>query len=241
MSLERYNFKPSASATKAAIRRDSLFISTPKEGKIRVRFLPPAAEGASIFIRNCNHFKFKDGDKGTSLACLGIHGTESTGSRCGICDICSFLKANGDKEAQKLLKGRDAITQSTNYYSQVLLRHEDETYTGPHLFRLPQSGVDAVQTIMEEIELVGTPYFTDIEEGFDLLIQNLPASPFYKAMRTKPNGGLDTIYPGWEQKLIRDVYGATALRIETREDQIVIAKATYGDLIDWEHFSAVYA
>lgn len=239
--MERPNWKPSASATKASIRRDSLFISTPKEGKIRVRFLPPVKDGASIFTRNCNHFKFKDGDKGTSLACLGIHGTPETGTRCGICDIIAFIKANGDKEAQKLLKGRDAITQSTNYYSQVLLRHDDESYTGPHLFRLPQSGVDRVAEIMEEIELVEGAYFTDIDDGFDLLIENLAKSPFYKAMRTKPNGGLDTIYPGWPDKMIRDVYGSCALRVESRPDQIMIAKASYGDLIDWEHFDAEYA
>lgn len=240
-------FKPNVKANTEATKMDNLFIDIKKDSTLRTRILPPTNEEGLIFTRAENHYKMKgENGRGTALACLKVHGSEETGDNCYLCELARVLIKFGDKAEAKI--GKD-IQASPRWYTQVLVAEEigrDDNnkpilkYTGPKLLGLPKTGADAVNQILNNMDQAGTPFFCDIEEGQDLLITRHSASPWYSADRTGIVLSLDDIFPGWESKMMEDVYSELGLKVVTREEQKQAAMRAFGDELDWEALAEEY-
>jgi len=108
------------------------------------------------------------------------------------------------------------------------------------LLGLPKTGADAVNLIMNNMDTAGTPFFFDMDEGQDLMISRHSASPWYSADRSGVVVPLDEVFPGWENKLMEDVYSELGLKIVTNEEQKQAAMRAFGDELDWEALAEEY-
>jgi hypothetical protein len=233
-------FRPNIKANTESTKLDNLFVDVPKDATVRVRILPILSESSLIFVRAEQHYKMKaTTGRGTALACLKTHGTDDTGDNCYLCDLSRVLVREGD--AAEVLIGKD-ISVSPRWYTQVLLAEEvgrDEKnkpilkYNGPKLLGLPKTGADGVNTILNNMDVAGTPLFTEIDDGQDLLITRHSASPWYTVDRTGIETSLDDIFPDWEKKIMPDVYAELGLKVVTREEQKQAAMRAFGDELDW--------
>lgn len=242
MGVERPTYKPNVAANVKSAQVEKLFIDIPKESSMRFRFAPPTDESGLIFYRAANHFKVKNEDgKNTALACLIEHGTEESGENCYLCKLAKYLFKYGDKAQKEIAK---KINQSLQWYSQVFVAEKDDesglwVYNGPYLLRLPMTGVERVNEIMANQAKNDEAFFCDVENGHDLEIKRHKKTPWYSVDRVSNHGALDDIVPGWEDKLLTDIYGELRLNVVTYDEQRQAVIRMWGSELDFDELAEV--
>lgn len=237
MGVTRPTYKPNVGANVKSAKVDKLFIDIPKDTTMRFRLLPPMDESGLLFFRAANHFKVKSEEgKNTALACLHEHGTEETGDTCYICKLSKHLFKYGDKAEKEVAK---ALQQSLQWYTQVLVAEKDDStgkweYSGPKLLRLPMTGVQSVNEIMSNQAKNDESFFCDPEDGHDLTIKRYSKSPWYSADRVSNHCTLESVFPGWEDKALSDIYGELRLNIATPDEQREAVIRSWGDVLDFD-------
>jgi hypothetical protein len=224
----------------------SLFIDVPKDGTLRVRFLPAVvgSEG-SIFGLVKNHFQLKseDGEKTIAVACNKQH---NDGERCILCDVSDLLKNSDDKNEREIGDSRKSIKVSNGWYSQVMpaIRQEVEDgkpaefkYGDVKLMRLPKTGATKVGNIMKMQHEAGEPFFTDVDNGKDIVVSRVDTGvqfTQYDAMTAGVPVALDKIRPTWETDIFswEKFWDKLDLRLYTAEEQKVCLMRSYPEL-DW--------
>lgn len=238
MALSRPTFKVNVSANKKATERKSIFYDIAPDSSVRLRVMPPVTEDGMLFTVVSNHFKLKS-DEGMkiALACLREHGNPEIGTDCYLCDLVRHLKT-GDKAEQKIAKDIEA---SRRWYLQCLIydKAEDE-YFGPKLVGLSRTTAEQVQSILSTQDEVGDAYFCDPDKGQDIIITRKGSglASKYSSMPSNKIAALSDIFPGWEDKLIMDVYKTLELKIYDVDEQKKTALRTFGDELDWEAVEA---
>lgn len=234
-------YKPDIKANQDSTKIENIFFDIPKDTTVQVRVLPITEESGLVFTKAVNHFKMvgENGRK-AALACLHVHGTEETGDTCFLCKLSRVLLKNGDKAEKEI--GND-ISASPRWYCQVMIaenigENEDGTfkfaYKGPRLLGLPKTGVEGVNTILNNMGMARQPDFTDPDQGQDLLITRHSKTPWYTVDRTGVMQSLADIFPEWETKMVDSIAGEMNLKIETAEEQKASAVRAFGKELDWE-------
>lgn len=239
MALNRPTFKPNIKASTKSLERKTAFYDLKPDTVTRLRVLPPVAEDGLIFYKVTNHFQLKnEEDQGTALSCLCEHGTAETGDDCYLCDLVKHLRRTGDK-------GDDAVASklraSPRWYVQAYIYDKDsDGYIGPKLIGLSKTTAEALNDLMVAQDDSGDGLFCDEDEGQDITITRKGAG-----LKTKysvaPTGkviSLDEAIPGWEDKILTDVWASFDLKLEDRDGQRRAVQRTYGDQLDWETINA---
>lgn len=239
MALNRPTFKPNIKASTKSLERKTPFYDLKPDTVTRVRVLPPVSEDGMIFYKVTNHFQLKgEEDQGIALACLHEHGTDETGEDCYICDLVKLLRRSGDK-------GDDAIASklraSPRWYVQAYIYDKDsDSYIGPKLIGLSKTTAEALNDLMVAQDDSGDGLFCDPDEGQDITITRKGAG-----LKTKytvaPTGkviSLDEAIPGWEDKIMTDVWGSFELKLMDRDGQRRAVQRTFGDQLDWEYINS---
>lgn len=213
---------------------NSMFIDVPKDNEVRVRLLPPMdGSNGSIWFLTENHFRLKaeDGDKGIAIACNKRHGD----GNCLLCDVAKFLEDSDDKQEQKIGKGREAIAANRSWYAQVLLiSKEDGKFVAgpPKLLRLPKTGADAVNGILQSQERNDDGLSCMPEAAQDIIIKRqdtgVPMTK-YTAMPTGKPTALEVYLPDWENKMLNNaqVWEKLDLKVFTNEEQAAAFARSY--------------
>lgn len=190
----------------------SVFLDVPKDGSVRVRFLPAVeGSGGSIFGYVKNHFRLKseDGEKSITAACNQQHGDGD----CFLCDVVEHLNGSDDKAENELVDGRESIKAGNSWYAQVLVATRIDTpegeppqfeYSDVKFLRVPKTGATKIGNIMKMQAENGEPFFVDEEHGRDLVVSRVDTGVSftqYDAMTAGVPSKLDDIKPGWDKKI----------------------------------------
>jgi hypothetical protein len=238
MGLDRSSVvKPNVAANLNATAGKDLFHNLKADTTTAVRFLPTTHPTGMLFYVTNNHFKLldpnsDDGKKKIAVACGKEHGDEG---KCFFCELTEALKKTGRKAEKKLA---DDIKVSVRYNAQVLINEkvgDNFVYTKPKLLGLPGGLSQEISQLLANMEMYNQSPFNDIEAGQDLLLTRT-GSGFqtrYKADRSGMTTNLDEVSPGWDSDFIEDIYDALGLKVFTYDEQVAIARHTFGDSIDW--------
>lgn len=235
MALNRPTFKVNTAANAKATERKTVFYDLKPDTKTRLRVLPPVTEDGLIFTKVTNHFRLKNEDNfGMALACLVDHGNDETGEVCYICNLVNYLRKTGDKGDSKIAGD---LRGNPRWYMQCLIwdPHSEE-YFGPKLVGVSKTTAEAINELLVAQEDSGDDFFCDPENGQDLTITRKGSglNTKYTVMPSGQKTSLDDIFPGWEDKIITDVYGAIDLKIEDQDGQKRALYRTFGDELDWD-------
>lgn len=214
---------------------NSMFIDVPKDGEIRVRLLPPMeGNNGNIWYLTENHFRLKaeDGEKGIAVACRKRHAADDN---CLLCDVAKYLENSDDAQERKIGKGREAIAANRSWYVQVLLITKDgkEFVAGtPKLLRLPKTGADAVNSILQSQEKNDDALSCMPEAAQDIVIKRQDTGVQivkYSAMPTGKPKSLDEYLPGWADKIMTpdQVWEKLDLKVFTNEEQAAAFARSY--------------
>jgi hypothetical protein len=214
---------------------NSLFIDVPKDGEVRVRLLPPLeGNGGNLWYLTENHFRLKaeDGDKGIAIACRKRH---AEGDRCFLCDAAKFLEGSDDAQERKIGKGREAIAANRNWYIQILpINKEDKDFIAgqPKLLRLPKTGADAVNAILQSQQKNDDALSCMPEAAQDIIVRRqdtgVPRTT-YSAMPTGKPRSLDEYFPGWSGKILTaaEVWEKIDIKVFTNQQHIEALARSY--------------
>lgn len=235
MALNKPTFKVNTGANKKATERKTIFHDLKPDTTTRLRVVPPVTEDGLIFTKVTNHFKLKNDENfGMALACLGDHGNDETGEKCYICELVDYLRKTGDKGDAKIAGD---LRASPRWYLQAFVYDKDSgEYFGPKLIGLSKTTADAVNDLLISQEDSGDDFFCDPENGQDISIKRTGSglNTKYTVMPTGQKKNLDDIIPGWQDKLIMDVYAAIDLKLEDMDGQKRAVYRTFNDELDWE-------
>lgn len=234
MALTKPTFKVNIAASKKSTERKTLFADIKPDTSMRLRIAPPVTEDGMIFAKVTNHFRLKNEEGfGLALACLEEHGNDDTGESCYLCGLTRLLK-NGDKGDVKI---GSELRASPRWYAQAwIYDKESDTYTGPKLVGLSKTTAEAVNDILVMQEESGDDFFCDVDHGQDIVITRRGSglNTKYSVQATGKKMSLVDVCPDWEEKIIRDVYGALELKLEDPDGQKRAVYRTFEDELDWE-------
>ena len=220
----------------------SMFLNVPKDGALRVRFLPTVdgSEG-SLFALTSSHFRLKaeDGEKGIAVGCNKLH---SPGQECILCKVQEFL-ANSDDPLEKAVgDSRESIRASNNWYAQVLPAIPQDnkkfTYGELKLLRLPKTGATKVGKLLKVQHAAGEDFFTDENEGRDVMLTREDTGvqfTQYDAMVVGKPSALNDIRPSWESEIFSwpALWDALDVKIMSPEEQKACLMVSY-PAFDWK-------
>jgi len=239
MGLDRSSVvKPNVAANLNATAGKDLFHNLKADTTTAVRFLPTTHPRGMLFYVTSNHFKLldpnsDDGKKKIAVGCGKEHGQEN---RCFFCELTDALKKTGKKAEKKLA---DDIKVSVRYNAQVLINEkigEQWVYSKPKLLGLPGGLSQEISQLLANMEQYKQAPFNDIEGGQDLLLTRTGAGfqTRYKSDRSGAQTNLDKVAPGWDADFIEDIYESLGLKVFTYDEQVAIARHTFGDSLDWK-------
>lgn len=220
-------------ATINSTKKKSKFVNIAADETLRLRFMPPTNPGGSLFMLHANHFKLEDGDRKVAPACNNEHADGG----CFLCKLSWFLKDNGDKGEKKI---SEDIRRADNWYAPVSVATKDANgewvYAEPKLMRFSKTGTEAVTAILKAQQLSGDDFFTCHEKGQDIFFSRAGAgfNTKYSAVASGMKSALDDIMPGWEDKLISDVWQELDPRFKTNDEMKALAVGTFPNDIDWD-------
>lgn len=239
MALNKPTFKVNVGANRKATARKSIFHDIKPDTTVRMRIMPPVTEDGMIFTKVVNHFRLKnDEGYGMALGCLREHGNDETGEACYLCDLVKFLESTGDKGDSKVA---GLLRASPRWYVQAFIYDkESKEYFGPKLVGVSKTTADAINEILIAQEDSGDDFLCDPENGQDLTITRKGSglNTKYTVMPTGQKANLDDTIPGWEDKIIDDVYAAIEQKIEDVDGQKRAVARTFDDELDWESIQA---
>ena len=232
----RKGFRVNVKANMEVTASDSIYVDIKQDTTRRLRFLPPVDDSGRIFTKIVNHFKLKTDDdppRGMAPACLRHFKDEE----CYLCDLSESLKKSKDKNERAL---GDEIRASARYYAPVVVAEKNAEGVWEYgdrvkLVGLPKTGVDDVNAILLQQDMVGDDYFCDEENGQDLLLTRtgFKYQTKYKPSATGIKMPLEKVMPDWEDKQIKDVAEVSRLKFLTYEEQEEAARRTFGDDVEW--------
>lgn len=235
---ERGTFKVNVKANIESTKRKTVFYDLKPDTTTRLRVIPPVDDSGMIFAQSVNHFKMKNEDGfGIALACLNHHAENADDEPCFLCKLVDYLYNSGDKSDAKIAKD---IKASSRWYLQAFIAEKGDdgklSYMGPKLVGLSKTTAEAVSGLLADQDKVGTPLFCDVEQGQDIVITRTGAGlqSRYRLSQTSQLANLDEAIPGWEDKILTDVYDSLNLKIVTPDEQAKIVLATFGDVLDWD-------
>jgi hypothetical protein len=225
-------YKLNLANTLKSAEKKSMFLSVGENETLRLRFAPPVMDNGSLFLLTTTHFRLQEGDKGVAYGCLRTHADQP----CPLCDVAYFMMDNGDAAEKKV--GRE-IRPSNNWYAQVWRADKQDdgslTYSGPYLMRFSKTGTDAINDILRNQQRGGMPFICDVEKGQDILFSRTGTGfdTKYSALATGEVADLNSIIPGWEDKLIKDIPGTVDTRIKTPEEMVQAAVDAHPQIV-WD-------
>jgi len=239
MAVNKPTFKVNVGANKKATERKTVFYDLKPDTSTRMRILPPVTDDGLIFAKVTNHFRLKNEEGfGMALACLQEHGTAETGETCYLCQIVNHLR-KGDKGDQKIAGD---LRPSPRWYVQAYILDKDSgEYFGPKLVGLSKTTAEALQDILVSQDDTGDDFFCDPEKGQDIVIKRTGSglNTKYTVMPMGDKVPLSSIVPGWEDKIITDIYGVLDLRLEDMDGQKRALARTFEDELDWDTIQEV--
>ena len=238
MGLNRPTFKVNIAANTKTTERKTVFFDIKPDTSARLRIMPPVSEDGAIFTKVVNHFQLKNEEGfGMALACLDEHGNDETDTDCYLCDLVKYL-SDGDKGYQKVAK---LLRASPRWYLQAFVYDKDSgTYVGPKLVGVSKTTAEAINAILVSQEDSGDDFFCDPDNGQDIVITRRGSglNTKYTVAPTGNKVSLDEAIPGWEDKIITDIYGAMDLRVFDVDEQKRAVVRTFGDELEWEEIEA---
>jgi len=231
-------FKVNVKANIESTKRKTVFYDLKPDSTTRMRVIPPVDDSGMIFAQSVNHFKLKNEDGfGIALACLNVHADDADTNPCFLCRLVEYLRNTGDKSDAKIAKD---LAASSRWYMQAFIAEKGEdgelSYLGPKLVGLSKTTAEAVSGLLADQDKVGTPLFCDPEQGQDIVITR-EGSGFqtkYRLSQTSQIANLDNVIPGWEDKILTDVYESLNLKIVTPDEQVTAVMRTFGDALNWD-------
>ena len=225
----------------------TVFLDVPKDGSVRVRFIPPV-EGSDgeFWYHTENHFRLNNEDgKGIAVACNKLHGDGA----CYLCDLTSHLASSDDKNEVGIGIGKNSSKANGSWYAQVVVgaRVEDDKDGNAvfeygkevKLMRLPKTGAQAVNAIMGMQRDAGEPLFINLKDGRDIIVSRRDTGEQftkYSAMAAGMPTPLKTVMPDFEKKIFGtadDVWKKIDLRVLSNDEQKAAATRTFTQL-DWK-------
>lgn len=213
---------------------NSIFTDVPKDGEVRVRFLPPmeGSDGALWFLTE-NHFRLKaeDGERSIAVACRRRH---ADGDDCFLCDIAKALADSSDASEKALGRGRNSIAANRSWYAQVLpIVKEDGEFVArePKLLRLPKTAAEAVNSIMQTQQRNDEELACSPEATQDIVVKRDDTGSItkYSAMPAGKPRALADLMPDWENKIMGfdKVWEKLDIKLFTNEEQIEAMERSY--------------
>ena len=161
-----------AQETKQRLQEESQLTLLPmykiKEGKNKVRILPPWSAAGEVGYQSASHWRIPPNDR--MFNCLRIIGKE-----CPLCEMVKKMRDDAGKDKTKMKKAGEYSAKKSIYYN-VIVRGEEEK--GVQIMR---SGVRLYENILSYLYDEDYGDVTDIDEGMDCVIE-------------RSGQGLDTSY-----------------------------------------------
>ena len=228
-------FKVNVKANLDAMSGSSQFVDVKEGATVIFRLAPPVREDGVLFYPVRQHWKFKDQDgHSIALANLGMHGNDETGTEDYIEELSKVLLAHGTETEKTIGKG---IKGNTGYRAQGF--EGKPIGGGKQKFDQKIKFLSTCKTVAEAaVQIIRTqqnleePTLDDPEGGQALLITRT-GTGFNTKYQTERSGrvmDLNEIVPGWQDKLVEDIYDELSLKIYTRDMQKQIAQITYPEL-----------
>lgn len=164
-------------------------------GRNIVRFFPPAVGEETPFLIVSRHFLHLPGvDQPVVFACPRVH----AGKACPACQKMNQLRASGNEKDHNLSR---AFAPQFAAFANVINRKNPDD--GPKVLSVSKTTYDTIMAFRDE-EMGGD--FTDLEEGFDVIIDRTGTGKEdtkYKAFLARKNSaiGTDKQIAAWSEAL----------------------------------------